>query len=217
VKRDPDEVRETLMKARKMFAERYLTHEAGNQVLRVADRCALVGAAGELATKWGITGWPAAAAMKQAGTCFDAWLHHRGGEGNQEEKAMLMQVRGFLEMHGEARFSDWRRSVAKDTHANRVMNRAGWRRLLERENGRVVEAPEEGGYLGDEVVTEYLVLSQVFKSEVCKGFNPRTVAKLLAARGYLKTEKEHFAVKIKPPGEAYQRMFHILPAIFDLE
>ena len=155
--------------------------------------------------------------MKQAGACFAAWLSHRGGEGNQEEKAMLQQVRGFLEMHGEARFSDWRRSVAKDTHANRVMNRAGWRRLLDRENGRVVEAPEEGGYLGDEVVTEYLVLSQVFKGEVCKGFNPRTVAKLLAARGYLKTEKEHFAVKIKPPGEAYQRMFHILPAIFDDE
>lgn len=218
VKRDADEIRETLLKARKLFAERYLTHEAGNQVLRVADRCALVGAAGELATRWGITGWPAGAAMKQAGTCFDAWLHHRGGEGNQEERAMLMQVRGFLEMHGEARFSDWRRSVAKDTHANRVMNRAGWRRLMDKDSGRLVDAaPDEGGYLSDEIVTEYLVLSQVFKNEVCKGFNPRTVAKLMAGRGYLKTEKEHFAVKIKPPGEAYQRMFHILPAIFDLE
>jgi uncharacterized protein (DUF927 family) len=200
-----------------MFAARYLTSEAGNQVLRVADRCALVGGAGELATAWGITGWPAGEAMKQAGVCFEAWLNHRGGEGNQEERAMLMQVRGFLEIHGEARFSDWRRSVAKDTHANRVMNRAGWRRLLDGESGRVVEAPEEGGYLGDGVVTEYLVLSQVFKSEVCKGFNPRTVAKLLAARGYLKTEKEHFAVKIKPPGEAYQRMYHVLPAIFEME
>ncbi|MDP1611712.1 MAG: DUF927 domain-containing protein [Sulfuritalea sp.] len=218
VKRDPDEMRETLLKARKLFAERYLTHEAGNQVLRVADRCALVGAAGELATRWGITGWPAGAAMTQAGVCFDAWLHHRGGEGNQEERAMLMQVRGFLEMHGEARFSDWRRSVAKDTHANRVMNRAGWRRLMDKDSGRLVDAtPDEGGYLSDDVVTEYLVLSQVFKNEVCKGFNPRTVAKLLAGRGFLKTEKEHFAVKIKPPGEAYQRMFHILPAIFDDE
>ncbi|MDP3512551.1 MAG: DUF927 domain-containing protein, partial [Sulfuritalea sp.] len=218
VKRDPDEMRETLLKARKLFAERYLTHEAGNQVLRVADRCALVGAAGELATRWGITGWPAGAAMTQAGVCFDAWLHHRGGEGNQEERGMLMQVRGFLEMHGEARFSDWRRSVAKDTHANRVMNRAGWRRLMDKDSGRLVDAaPDEGGYLSDDVVTEYLVLSQVFKNEVCKGFNPRTVAKLLAGRGFLKTEKEHFAVKIKPPGEAYQRMFHILPAIFDDE
>jgi uncharacterized protein (DUF927 family) len=217
VKRDPDEVRETLMKARKMFAERYLTHEAGNQVLRVADRCALVGAAGELATRWGITGWPAGAAMKQAGTCFEAWLHHRGGEGNQEEKAMLTQVRGFLEMHGEGRFSDWRRSVAKDTHANRVMNRAGWRRMLEKESGSVVEMPEPGGYLGDGVVTEYLILPQVFRAECCKGFNPRTVAKLLAARGYLKADKDRPDIQIKPPGESKQRMFHILPAIFEME
>lgn len=217
VKRDPDEIKETLFKARKLFAERYLTNEAGNQVLRVADRCALVGAAGELATRWGITGWPAGAAMKQAGACFEAWLNHRGGEGNQEERAMLLQVRGFLEVHGEARFSDWRRSVAKDTHANRVVNRAGWRRLLEKENGRLVEAPDEGGYLSEDVVTEYMILQQTFKNEVCKGFNSRTVAKLLASRGYLKTEKEHFAVKIKPPGEAYQRMYHILPTIFDME
>lgn len=218
VKRDTDEIRETLLKARKLFAERYLTHEAGNQVLRVADRCALVGAAGELATRWGITGWPAGAAMKQAGTCFDAWLHHRGGEGNQEERAMLMQVRGFLEMHGEARFSDWRRSVAKDTHANRVMNRAGWRRLMDKDSGRLVDAtPDEGGYLSDDVVTEYLILPQVFKGEVCKGFNHRTVAKLLANRGYIKSDKDRPDVKIKPPGEAHQRMYHVLPSIFDME
>ncbi len=220
VKRDPDEIRETLLKARKMFAERYLTNEAGNQVLRVADRCALVGAAGELATRWGITGWAAGASMKQAGTCFEAWLSHRGGEGNQEERVMLMQVRGFLEVHGEARFSDWRRSVAKDTHANRVMNRAGWRRLLNKETGCVVEPPDLAGQtvmLSDDHVTEYLVLPQVFRTECCKGFNHRTVAKLLSGLGYLKTEKDHFAVKIKPPGEAYQRMYHILPAIFDAE
>ena len=218
VKRDPDEIRETLLKARKLFAGRYLTNEAGNQVLRVADRCALAGAAGELATQWGITGWPAGTAMKHAGTCFDAWLNHRGGEGNQEEKAMLMQVRGFLEMHGEGRFSDWRRSVAKDTHANRVMNRAGWRRLTDKETGRLLDqAPDEGGYLSDDVVTEYMILQQTFKNEVCKGFNPRTVAKLLTSRGYLKTERDHFAVKIKPPGESYQRMYHVLPAIFEME
>lgn len=156
--------------------------------------------------------------MKQAGTCFDAWLHHRGGEGNQEERAMLMQVRGFLEMHGEARFSDWRRSVAKDTHANRVMNRAGWRRLMDKDSGRLVDAaPDEGGYLSDEIVTEYLILPQVFKGEVCKGFNHRTVAKLLANRGYIKSDKDRPDVKIKPPGEAHQRMYHVLPSIFDME
>lgn len=74
------------------------------------------------------------------------------------------------------------------------------------------------GYVGDDTVTEYLVLPQVFKEEVCKGYNPRAVAKLLASRGYLKTEGGgRFDPKIKPPGEAHQRMFHVLPAIFDTE
>lgn len=218
VKRDSDEVRATLLKARKLFAERYLSDGAGNQVLRVADRCSLVGAAGELATSWGITGWPAGEAMKQAGVCFAAWLDHRGGEGNQEERAMLMQVRGFLERHGEARFSDWRRSVAKDTHANRVINREGWRRLVEKGSGRLIDPPEDGGYLSDDTVTEYLVLPQVFKDEVCTRYSPRTVAKLLVNRGYLKIEsEERYTTKIKPPGGAHQRMYHILPAIFDME
>lgn len=220
VKRDPDEIREKLLKSRKMFAERYLTSEAGNQVLRVADRCALVGGAGELATAWGITGWPAGAAMKHAGVCFEAWLNHRGGEGNQEEKAMLLQVRGFLEMHGDGRFVDWRRTAARDTHAQRVMNRAGWRRLLNKESGCIVEPPDDpkqNVILNDDHVTEYLILPQVFRAECCKGFNPRTVAKLLAARGYLKTDKDRADIQIKPPGESKQRMFHILPAIFEME
>jgi uncharacterized protein (DUF927 family) len=220
VKQDHDEIRETLLKGRKLFAERYLTHEAGNQVLRVADRCALVATAGELATKWGITGWTKGAAWKQAGVCFEAWLNHRGGEGNQEERQMLLNVRGFLEIHGEARFSDWRRSVAKDTHANRVMNRAGWRRLLNKESGCIVEPsdlPGQNVMLNDDHVTEYLILPQVFRVECCKGFNHRTVAKLLASRGYLKTDKDRPDAKVKPPGEASQRMYHILPAIFDME
>lgn len=218
VKHDPDELRETLLKARKLFAGRFLTAGAGNQVMRVADRCALVGAAGELATNWGVTGWPAGEAMKQAGTCFQAWLDHRGGEGNQEERAMLYQVRGFLERHGEGRFSDWRRSIAKDTHANRVGNRAGWRRLVDRDSGRLIDPPEDGGRINDDTITEYLILPGVFKDEVCKGFNARSVAKLLASRGYLKTEADgRFDPKVKPPGESYQRMYHVLPAIFDME
>jgi uncharacterized protein (DUF927 family) len=202
-----------------VFASRYLTEDASGQARRVADRFGLVGAAGELATKLGITGWTPGEAIVAAGRCFEDWLALRGGEGNQEERAMVSQVRGFLERHGEARFSDWRRSVAKDTHATRVQQRAGWRRLIDKESGRQIDPPEDGGYLSDDTVTEYLVLPQVFKEEVCKGFSPIAVVKLLAARGYMKTEPNGGkpAPKFKPPGEAHQRMYHILPAIFEAE
>lgn len=206
--RQQGDIAETLREARKIFARRYLTDEASGQARRVADRFALVGAAGELATKIGLTGWKAGAAIVAAGACFESWLSQRGGEGNQEERAMLAQVRGFLERHGEGRFTDWGRPVAKDDHAPRVQNRAGWRRRVEGESS-----------LPDEATTEYLVYPEVFREEVCKGFNASAVAKLLAARGYLKTEPNggKLSPKFKPPGESHQRMYHVLPSIFEAE
>lgn len=199
-----DAVRE----ARKAFAKHYLSDEASGQARRVADRFALVGAAGELATRLGLTGWPKGDALKAAGVCFKAWLSLRGGEGNAEERAMVAQVRSFLERHGEARFSDWGRPVAKDDHAPRVVNRSGWRRRVSGESG-----------LPEDDATEYLILPNVFKEEVCKGFNASAVAKLLASRGYLKPEPSggKLCPKYKPPGEALQRMYHVLPAIFEAE
>lgn len=204
----PGEYADAIREARKAFARRFLTEDASGQARRVADRFALVGAAGELATRLGITGWPQGEALKAAGVCFQSWVALRGGEGNAEEQAMIAQVRGFLERHGEARFSDWGRPVAKDDHAPRVINRAGWRRRLAGDSG-----------IPDDDSTEYLILPTVFKEEVCKGFNHIAVAKLLLARGYLKAEPSggKLTPKYKPPGEAHQRMFHVLPAIFDSE
>jgi putative DNA primase/helicase len=206
--RQQGEIADTLREARKAFARRYLSEEASGQARRVADRFAMVGAGGELATKMGITGWQGGAAILAAGACFESWLSQRGGEGNQEERAMLAQVRGFLARHGEGRFTDWARPVAKDDHAPRVQNRAGWRRRVEGESS-----------LPDEATTEYLVYPEVFREEVCKGFNATAVAKLLAARGYLKTEPggAKLAPKFKPPGESHQRMYHVLPSLFEAE
>jgi len=206
--RQKADIADTLREARKAFARHYLTEDAGGQARRVADRFALVGAAGELATKMGITGWPAGAAIVAAGRWYKSWVSNRGGEGNQEERAMLAQVRGFLERHGEGRFTDWSRPVSKDNHASRTQNRAGWRRSVQGES----TVPDEG-------IMEYLIYPTVFKEEVCKGFSASAVAKLLAARGYLKTEPNggKLAPKFKPPGESHQRMYHVLPSIFEAE
>jgi uncharacterized protein (DUF927 family) len=206
--RQKADIADTLREARKAFTRHYLTEDASGQARRVADRFALVGAAGELATKMGITGWQGGAAIVAAGRCFEAWLANRGGEGNQEERAMLAQVRGFLERHGEGRFTDWSRPVSKDNHASRTQNRAGWRRSVEGEST-----------VPDEAIMEYLIYPTVFKEEVCKGFSASAVAKLLAARGYLKTEPNggKLAPKFKPPGESHQRMYHVLPSIFEGE
>jgi uncharacterized protein (DUF927 family) len=120
---------DTIKAGIRAFEARLLTDQAGGQARRVAYRFALVGAAGELATAWGLTGWPEGEAMKAASTCFHAWLDRRGGEGNQEERAMLSQVREFLRRYGESAFSDWDRpGNDSDKHAPRSGDRVGYRR-----------------------------------------------------------------------------------------
>ncbi len=81
-----------LRELQRKFEAQYLTGEAGGQAMRVSGRFALVAGAGELATKLGLTGWQPGEALQAAGACLKAWLSQRGGESNQEERAMLALV-----------------------------------------------------------------------------------------------------------------------------
>lgn len=89
---------------------------------RAAGRFALMAMAGELATEYGITGWPEGAALDAAAQGFMAWRAMRG-RGNDERRQILEAVSGFIERHGDGRFSD------ADTHSDvqtMVRDRAGW-------------------------------------------------------------------------------------------
>ena len=98
----------------------------------MAARFAIVGVAGALATEAGLTGWDEGESEDAAKACFDAWLQARGGAGNGEVKAMLRQVRGFLEAHGEGRFTWWHRAM--DDHNAKTLMRAGFRRLIDEDD-----------------------------------------------------------------------------------
>jgi uncharacterized protein (DUF927 family) len=188
----------SLREAQVAFEKAALTDTASGQARRVAARFAMIGAAGEFATQWGITGWNAGEAMKAAQACFMAWLAAFGGEGNQEQRAMLKQVRRFLESHGEARFADFARPVAEDDHAPRVINKAGWRKH-DQINGE----------------TEYYIYSEVFKTEVCSGLDYKAVARLLIDKKYMRSDGKNFQPKVSLPGESTRRVFHMLPAIWN--
>ncbi len=179
------------------FTKATLSDQASGQVRRVASRFSLIAAGGELATNWGITGWQPGEAMQAGITCFKAWLQAFGGEGNREERAMIEQVGHFLELHGEARFTDSDRANADDNHAPKTLNRAGFR-----------EKNHEGEL-------EFFCLPEVFKAEICKGFDSRAVARLLIERGYMKPgDGRNLATKKRLPGCGMQRVFHILPTIW---
>lgn len=150
----------------KQFVTDVIPTGAEGQVERVAQRFALVSVAGELASEYGLTGWPSGEATQGARECFNAWLEAFGGNGNREKRAIVDLARAFFETHGASRF--------EDIHAInelRVPNRAGFFRNGEK-NGR-----------------EFLVLPTAFRSEICQGFNEKTVKRVLIDAGMLLPSK----------------------------
>ena len=100
------------------------------QPARAAARLAVVALAGELATAYGITGWPQGEAIEAARVGFAAWLEQRGNvTGNMEQQQIVQAVMGFIDRHGDSRFSD--AGGAYTEQEQRVHNRAGWWRGVE--------------------------------------------------------------------------------------
>ena len=87
---------------------------------RAAGRFALIGLAGELATEYGLTGWQEGEAIDAAAEGFRLWRSMRG-TGNDERRQIAERMSGFLERHGDGRFSD-----ADSRDEVPVKDRAGW-------------------------------------------------------------------------------------------
>ena len=95
---------------------------------RAAARCALIGIAGELATEYGLTGWPDGAAIDAAIVAFKAWKSFRG-TGDQEPRKIREAVRDFLDRHGESRFIEdgSEHDQRFDSDERHTRDRAGYR------------------------------------------------------------------------------------------
>ena len=213
------------LRQRMQAIEHAMIPEAGGgQVQRVGLRFALVGAAGEMATKAGLTGWEPGESARAAKVCFDAWLASRGGTGDGEVTAMVRQVRAVLESHGEGRFTWWHR--AGDDHAAKTLHRAGFRRMVS-EDGKPIKSDAEhqraygermASTMAESVSTEYFIHAEVFKGEVCRGFDAGAVARVLVERGCLVPEaKGRYDCKPRLPGIGLSRCYRITPEIFALD
>jgi uncharacterized protein (DUF927 family) len=144
------------------FLNNRCLQDCSAEVLRVARRFAVAAAAGELATSIRLTGWHEGDATKAGEICLKAWIRTRGSTGPGDVHAAINQVAAFLEAHGASRFQ------ADGASTEKVINRAGF---LARDS--------EGN------VTHYYILPEVFRREVCAGFEPETVARTLLDRGFL--------------------------------
>ena len=206
------------------LARAWVPNGASGQVQRVGARFALVGLAGELATEAGLTGWPAGESERAARACFDAWLSARGGAGNGEATSMMRGVRSFLEAHGEGRFTWWHR--ASDDHNAKTLQRAGFRRMVD-QDGKPIKSDAEhqreyGERMtpvdGEAVSGEYFVLPEVFRTEVCRGFDYRAVCKVLLEHGCLLPDSNRpFDCRPRLPGLGLTSCYRIPAAIFALD
>lgn len=225
-------IRDRARKMQQALSAKWAPAGASGQVSRVAARFALVGAAGELATEAGLTGWPLGESEQGAKRCFDAWLASRGGAGNGEVTAMLRQVRRFFEAHGEGRFTWWHR--ATDDHSSKTLQRAGFRRLVGADGKPVkmqktaytpgTSTTDKAVYDeltaidGEETQVEYYVLPEVFRAEVCQGFDYQSVCRELVSRGCLAPDAGRpFDCRARLPGVGPAMCYRVTPALFALD
>jgi putative DNA primase/helicase len=219
-----DTLKARIREASAALAGQIVPEAASGQVERVGARFALVGAAGELATAAGLTGWPKGESERAARACFESWLAARGGIGNGEVVAMLRQVQRFMVNHGEAKFTYWHR--AADDHAGKTLLRVGVRCMLDQDGNEVRTNSRHSAEFGDRmppalgegVAFNYYILAEPFQSEVCQGFDHKAVARVLQEHGCLIVkEPGRYSIKTKLPGIGPARCYCITPALFGLD
>ena len=188
VVRDRDKLAEIIAEGMRQFVEEYAPVDAVGQVLRVAQRFGLVAVAGELATHYGLTGWPEGEAGEAVGKCFSSWLESFGGTGNWEERALRAQVRAFFETHGSSRFENKSMSMTMTTD-QRIINRAGFYET------------------GPDGTREFLVFPEAFEREVCAGFDLKMAKRHLIAQGWITPDGNRATQKPRLPGMGSTRVY----------
>lgn len=178
------------------FVTTYLPPSASGQVHRACLRFALIAAAGELATQYGITGWQEKEAEQAAKSCFNAWLAQRGNAGNYEDNTILAQAQSIFEAHGNSRFEELTLSGCTDNDVAisniRIINRLGFKRTSGNREA------------------EYLVFPQAFKEEICKGFDPRYCAQLFIKTGMLQASHEQKSLTAHRINGMVKKFYHFI-------
>jgi len=160
------------------------------QIDRAAHRLGLIAAAGELATAMGLVPWQASEARDAAAWALAQWIEGRGGTEPAEVRQAIEQVRLFIEQQGESRFE-----ALDDADAWPVNNRAGWRK-------------------GSGPNREWMIPSEVWKTEICNGLDATLVARTLSERGMLLRAADGFQPVRKIDGGS-KRVYVVTANIFD--
>ena len=170
------------------FVKQVVPDQASGQVRRVAGRFGLIAAGGELATRFGITGWDEGEAVQTVKQCFEDWLEQRGSVNNLEVEQAVAHVHAFFETYGMTRFPPME---AMECDSCKGTGITGDQPCIHCYKGVVYPEPERNPYelYGYREIkdgrTYFLVFSRRFKQSVCEGHDPDFVIKVLRERGEL--------------------------------
>jgi putative DNA primase/helicase len=166
---------------------------ASGQTNRVARRFALVALAGELASHYGLTGWPEGESTQAAKACFASWLDRFGAVGDKEERNFLRNIVAYFNMYGDARFQ------SVDDPQPRLNKRTGfWR-----------QGSSDG-------TREYLVPCESFVDELCCGLDSKRGAQILLKRGWIQADRSGRTTKrVRLPGHGQVRVYAFQSKMFE--
>lgn len=160
-----------IRKVQDQFVQQYVPVNAHGQVTRAATRFGAVAGAGEYCISIGILPWDAGHAIWGVKQCYLSWLESRGDNSASEDYRAIAQVREFIERNGESRFTLIKADgIEENNVGQRTINRAGFRRVL------------------DDGSTEYWALPEMYQKEVCHGFDPKLVTRVLKDKCYLELD-----------------------------
>jgi putative DNA primase/helicase len=226
-----EHIRDWIAEQRKQFMRDFVPTGADGQVLSVANRFALIAAAGEMATRFNVLPWPRGEAVRAAAACFRAWLRARGSVGAGEDARAVTQVRAFIEQHGESRFTTLLPRAEFDGSEEPVTgptdNSASDTHVAEtfsaQTSGDSTDLPADIALESTRVKTinrvgyrkkdsdgcwEYWFLPESWK-DVCLGLNPAVAAKAVEDAGFLRrgTDRQHRMAKRSIPGHGQVRCY----------
>lgn len=109
-----------------------IEEEDDPQVQRVAEQFALVGAAGHLASDFGVLTASPDQILAGVTSCYQGWRNQRGGGVSEERRLALRHLKRFFEAHGPTKFERLQRT--NETEKERtddfdIRDRCGYREL----------------------------------------------------------------------------------------
>lgn len=159
-------VKEIIEVERANFFQHHVDPKSSGEVFRVAEKFALVGTGGYLATKIGLTGWQTSEVKNVIINLFNEWLDRRGGIGSFDVSEGCRKIINQIDKRANADFHD-----LDDDLKPRPQTRIGYKRR------------------GEDDGTEFIFTSEQF-SDLCRGYNQKRILSELESLGFLRIPKD---------------------------